>query len=80
MSAIMAEADSEALEALFDSIVKDNSAHARAAAPKAEVEAEAVAVVVRVASEPTAADPDLVPRRSRVRGSMCRASRSRARS
>lgn len=40
MSAIMAEADSEALEALFDSIVKDNSAHARAAAPKAEVEAE----------------------------------------
>ncbi len=40
MSAIVAEADSDALEALFDSIAKDNSAHARAAAPKAEGEAE----------------------------------------
>jgi chemotaxis protein CheZ len=41
MSAIVAEADSDALEALFDSIVKDNSAHARAAAPQAEVDADA---------------------------------------
>ncbi len=37
MSAIVAEADSEDLQALFDSIVKDNAAHARAAAPKADV-------------------------------------------
>ena len=37
MSAIIAAADSEDLEALFDSIVKGNSA--RAVAPKAEVEA-----------------------------------------
>jgi len=41
MSAIVAEADSDALEALFDSIVKDNSTHARAAAPQAEVDADA---------------------------------------
>jgi chemotaxis protein CheZ len=40
MSAILAEADSDALEALFDSIVINNSAQARSAAPKAEVEAE----------------------------------------
>ena len=39
MSAIMAEADSEDLQALFDSIVKDNSAQPRAAAAPAEVKA-----------------------------------------
>jgi len=39
MSAITVEADSEALEALFDSIVKDNCAHARAA-PGAEAGAQ----------------------------------------
>ena len=38
MSAILAEADSDALEALFDSIVMENSAQARSAAPKAEAE------------------------------------------
>ncbi|MBI5909855.1 MAG: protein phosphatase CheZ [Betaproteobacteria bacterium] len=36
MSAIVMEADSEDLEALFDSIAKDKSARARAAAPKME--------------------------------------------
>ena len=40
MSAIVAEADSDDLQALFDSIVEDKSAHTRAAAPKAEVQAE----------------------------------------
>ena len=40
MSAIAAEADSDVLEALFDSIVRDNCAHARAVAPKPEAEAE----------------------------------------
>jgi len=40
MSAIMVATDSEDLEALFDSIVKDNSAQARPAAPTAEVEAQ----------------------------------------
>ena len=38
MSATMAAADSEDLEALFDSIIQDNSARERAAAPKAEPE------------------------------------------
>ncbi len=42
MSAIMAEAESDDLEALFDSIVKDNSAPA--AAPKAEAGSEANSV------------------------------------
>lgn len=36
MSAIMAEADSDALEALFDSIAKDSSARSCAAGPKLE--------------------------------------------
>ncbi len=39
MSAIVAEADSDDLEALFDSIVKDNFAQAPAAAPTAEIAA-----------------------------------------
>ena len=39
MSAVMMGADSEALEALFDSIVKDKAAHARVA-PEAEMKAE----------------------------------------
>jgi chemotaxis protein CheZ len=39
MNAMAAVADSEDLEALFDSIAKDKSTHVRAAAPKAEVEA-----------------------------------------
>lgn len=39
MSAIVVEADSEDLEALFDSVVKDNAAHAQAAARQAVVEA-----------------------------------------
>ncbi len=43
MSAIVAEADSDVLEALFDSIVRDNSAHARAVAPKPEAVAVAEA-------------------------------------
>jgi chemotaxis protein CheZ len=41
MSAIMAQADSAELEALFDRIVKEKSVAAFAAAPKAEAEAEA---------------------------------------
>ncbi|MBE0622298.1 MAG: protein phosphatase CheZ [Burkholderiales bacterium] len=41
MSAIVAEADSDDLEALFDSIVKDSFAPAPAAAPKAEAATEA---------------------------------------
>jgi chemotaxis protein CheZ len=40
MSAMLAEADSDDLEALFDSIVINNSAQARSAAPKAQAEAE----------------------------------------
>ena len=40
MSAIVAEADSEDLQALFDSIVMDQSAHTGAAAPKPEMNAE----------------------------------------
>lgn len=39
MSAILAEVDSDALEALFDSIVISNSAQAQSAAPKVEAEA-----------------------------------------
>jgi chemotaxis protein CheZ len=38
MSATMVAADSEDLEALFDSIIQDNSARESAAAPKAETE------------------------------------------
>jgi len=41
MSATMVAADSEDLEALFDSIIQDNSARESAAAPKVEAEAEA---------------------------------------
>ncbi len=41
MSAILAEADSDALEALFDSIVANNSAPVRSATPQAELAAEA---------------------------------------
>lgn len=41
MSAMVAEADSEDLQALFDSVVMDQSALKRAAAPKAEMDAEA---------------------------------------
>jgi chemotaxis protein CheZ len=40
MSAVMVEAESEDLEALFDSIVKDQSAQVRAAAPEAGIAAE----------------------------------------
>jgi chemotaxis protein CheZ len=40
MSAILAETDSDDLEALFDSIAKDSSARVRAAEPKAEAVAE----------------------------------------
>lgn len=43
MSAIMAQADCDDLEALFDSIVKDNSTQAPAAAPKVEAQAPAAA-------------------------------------
>jgi len=39
MSAMVAEADTDDLQALFDSIIKDNAAHTPAAGRKAEVEA-----------------------------------------
>jgi len=40
MSSMVADADTEDLEALFDNIVRDNTAKSQAAAPKMEVKAE----------------------------------------